>query len=587
MENSQRLNNSYAFEAEDMYDNDNIQSFRPEDDDNREKKGSKHSSAISEKMKINLKGKPKNSSPRTIEELLNEIKSSDVHAYCKDHSDEQLQFYSFTNDKPLCSECLLSGNYTGCEVLSLKKAVSRIKPKVEGLLEDVGNKVDQLEILEEKFESKNLGVDEFVAESKATITDQVNRLRSAITRKEKELLDSLDTIKNQKQKELESRYTAVVKTKKDMAQIREVLEGKAQDLKDIELCQYYSSKGDLIRNFIEDENTIAMKDLRQALQSNSLRDQVNFDEIQTTFDAALRQINKLVGLDLKTTTNTNISKLESTQNRKIRFSERDQDQDQAKVLENSSITLSKKNSVVFEDGGNSSQGYQQASSPFKNLKRDLEAISPMPVAVKESSSPTTATEETLRRLFERMEGVRRATPPKEPIVSTRFDVRSVSIPQLCSDNSVREKDPSIKLWNNYKDYEEQSRKKSQQSNTTSTKKLLEPEKIKLTPKSFIPEFESHKRSTTAERYSAARRDAFNPSIPFNGTGANNLKIMVQEESNRQLSSHWRSSSKQGRTRMEDMRSGSFTSKSFGGNSLSLNLQKLKREMGLHDLDGNN
>ena len=579
MEDSQKTNSSVVYtEDNEGFDNDNIQSFRPEEDSITR---TQNSGVRQNGIQLNLMQNRRQSVTVSISDLINDLKSNKIDIYCKDHPDEVLQYYSFTNEHALCSDCLLSGAYTGCEVLNLKKALGRIKSGCEGLLIDLETKTEQLTIWEERLGNKKHDFDRLLEDCKTVISDQMNRLRLAIDRKEKELIESVDSLLNQKG--ARSKYALAQNARKEIDEVRSALSTRISQLKDIDLSHFYAIKASIIRNVVDEEYNTAIKDLKQASESDILKEQVNLDENQQWISSALESINQLKGLDSKT---LRTERSNSLQQHKSRLVVKNQDLS----LENLAIPLMGKRSTISEEVKPSS--LSRGNSLFRGLSKEIEPISAssMNIATRESYTAESTTDETLKRLFHKIEQVKKTPQSKEPL-SSKKDFRSVSIPQVSFTDIHRPRDDPRHLWKNTKEATEDEHRRDLL--TTSKTNLTDLEKTKITPKSFIPEYNtSSKRSIAADKFSICRREPQTPTSHLNVSGASNksatltstknVRLLAQEETSRLSSTNvgWKASASLLRPR-PNVTSNSYVNKSFSGsNNLSLNLKRLSREIGL-------
>lgn len=535
-----------------------------------------------------------------------EIKTTNQGLNCQEHPDEAIQYYCFTNEKALCSDCLLSGKYNGCDVQSLKKAADKIKGKLGELLQEVSEKTPVFEQLEEKLSVKKDELDSFAINFKDEVSQKLNQLRAIIDEKERSLLENIDRIKDEKQTEVEGHQLRIQNCREDLSSIGGSLQNKINELADLELCQYYLTKAKPIKGLIN-ESSFKITEAKLVTQSGEAKDQFNLEEFQSGIQKATREVLALKGLEPKASRGGyrfSLGGLQSRNSQDFTIAE------QASEFEKMTPMLKPSNIVVNDKFNETVLSANQ--SPFKALRKDLELISPMSIAKPEDSTPISATDDALRKLLARVEKLResnqqnitnpinetvietrkeevRRTPIQSDLTSSRKELRVSSMSKISQFEPHKERDSVKKFWDNYKDLlEEQNRKKGYL--TSSTKKLGLGELEKNKPnvfKTFIPDFSSPKGSIMSDYSSPKKKDTFDTLHSNINTllSAKNLRNLVSDDqptrsSHKNLKYYFHKTSK---SRFEETGgSSSFansTSKSFAPHSLTYNLKKLRKEIG--------
>jgi B-box zinc finger/Putative zinc finger in N-recognin (UBR box) len=76
---------------------------------------------------------------------------------CREHPEEEVNYFCFdcqTTSGPICSECVIHGLHKGHNVSTLKKAYPQILAKIEELQIQLGTKVDELQLQNQRLESR-------------------------------------------------------------------------------------------------------------------------------------------------------------------------------------------------------------------------------------------------------------------------------------------------------------------------------------------------------------------------------------------------------------------------------------------------
>jgi len=76
---------------------------------------------------------------------------------CREHPEEEVSYFCFDCQAvsgPICSECVIHGLHKGHNVNTLKKAYPVILAKIEELQLSLGSKVDELQLQNQRLDSR-------------------------------------------------------------------------------------------------------------------------------------------------------------------------------------------------------------------------------------------------------------------------------------------------------------------------------------------------------------------------------------------------------------------------------------------------
>ena len=74
---------------------------------------------------------------------------------CRDHPEEEVNYFCFDClCSPICAECVVHGSHKNHEVQTLRKAYPQIVAKTEELALQLGTKVDELQLNQQKLEAR-------------------------------------------------------------------------------------------------------------------------------------------------------------------------------------------------------------------------------------------------------------------------------------------------------------------------------------------------------------------------------------------------------------------------------------------------
>ena len=148
-------------------------------------------------------------------ELLPQMSSrqywTDTQEYCETHPDEVLSYFCFNCEgKCICAECVIHGKHKSHEVMRIKKAYPVVRSELEDLLLQLSNKVDEVEMAEERLESRKKEIFEQTQTCKQQIQHSFEDLRARLDKRERELLLEADKVQEENLQEIESCSRALI-----------------------------------------------------------------------------------------------------------------------------------------------------------------------------------------------------------------------------------------------------------------------------------------------------------------------------------------------------------------------------------------
>ena len=97
---------------------------------------------------------------------------------CREHPEEEVQYYCFDcNVPPVCPECVIHGEHRGCNVQLIKKAYPAIVKTIDELQISIKSKVDELELQDQKIQSRKREVHEQQNTAKQYMANSFEELR--------------------------------------------------------------------------------------------------------------------------------------------------------------------------------------------------------------------------------------------------------------------------------------------------------------------------------------------------------------------------------------------------------------------------
>jgi hypothetical protein len=131
--------------------------------------------------------------------------SGELETYCSSHPDEEVKYFCFEClAAPVCSECVVHGIHKGHDVMHIKKAYPVVHDKLEGVVQGLMSRVEELQSTKTAIQARKAAV---VEQSEAAITQikgMLNELQQRLSKKEKEMELHIETAQNDCLKELET-----------------------------------------------------------------------------------------------------------------------------------------------------------------------------------------------------------------------------------------------------------------------------------------------------------------------------------------------------------------------------------------------
>lgn len=125
---------------------------------------------------------------------------------CPSHPDEEVRYFCFEClSPPVCSECVVHGIHKGHDVLHIKKAYPVVREKLDGVVQGLRGRVDELQNDKAALNARKAATLEQSEAGRAQIKALIDDLRLRLDKKEKEMNAQLETAEADCIKELESR----------------------------------------------------------------------------------------------------------------------------------------------------------------------------------------------------------------------------------------------------------------------------------------------------------------------------------------------------------------------------------------------
>jgi len=235
-------------------------------------------------------------SPRLKELLLNELRAPTTTFHCIQHHDEELQFYCIDDNRLLCTECVVTGNHTGHEVLNFKKATGQIMQRLDDLLRDMENRIILCDTWNKKVESRKEDMGEIISDYKNKIILSMNELHRKIEAKQENLLQEADQLYTIKMQEIEAVLQAINNRQDEIITIKETIQEKIKELEEPSICQYYSTRVNMIKGFINDEGSLQSL-IKPLTQDQEFEDGFSLDKFQNDLQLIMLQLRSLRGIE--------------------------------------------------------------------------------------------------------------------------------------------------------------------------------------------------------------------------------------------------------------------------------------------------
>jgi len=235
-------------------------------------------------------------SPRLKELLLNELKAPTTVFHCIQHHDEELQFYCIDDNRLLCTECVVTGNHTGHEVLNFKKATGQIMQRLDDLLQDMENRIMLCDAWNTKVESRKEDLGEIISDYKNKITLSMNELHRKIEAKQEKLLQEADQLHIIKMQEIGAALQAINNRQDEIITIKDTIQEKIKELEEPSICQYYSTRVNMIRGFINDEGSLQSL-IKPFTDDRDFEEGFSLDKFQDEIQLIMLQLRSLKGIE--------------------------------------------------------------------------------------------------------------------------------------------------------------------------------------------------------------------------------------------------------------------------------------------------
>jgi len=272
-----------------------------------EKKDTRGRSKSKESSKSKLgrpksKETPKKEEPKIqivpkIRGMLLEDEGQDLIKICKHKEpNEDYQFFSFTHDRLLASDDLVSGAYIGCDILNIKKASERIREKISNNISKAKARLENITSLMEKLKTHQDLIASVANDYKAQIKSSFGELRRLIDEKEKEILSEADLLVCKKRSELDNSNKELSNSKQEVDSIIKALTNHIQKLDDYALCKYFSYRSKHIGSLINDKD-VDLLNIKHTIETKALPDQLSITGFIKHFEILRTQLDSLPGID--------------------------------------------------------------------------------------------------------------------------------------------------------------------------------------------------------------------------------------------------------------------------------------------------
>lgn len=178
----------------------------------------------------------------------------EVPEKCEIHPTEDLQFFSFAFNQPLCSSCLLSGAHGESDTMSIKKASETLRHQVADLLIEMEGKLDIFELFVKKVQNRRQELKDIATGYKKEITSTVAQLVSKLHTKEKEMINQIEDIEKNKSAELNLAESKLKSHREEVDTKKKEIDTCLKSLTDLKFCNYFSKQNKILYNLLHDEN---------------------------------------------------------------------------------------------------------------------------------------------------------------------------------------------------------------------------------------------------------------------------------------------------------------------------------------------
>jgi len=174
--------------------------------------------------------------------------------------------------------------------MNFQRASGRIQRKVDELLCQMEAKTKGYELWEKKLETNKEDLEEIVFGYKQHIIGCMNELRQKIDLKQEELLKKAEEVQNAKFNELGTVRAEIGNLKKEIQDIRDIIQTQMKDLDEVSTCQYYALKEDLIKGFLEEQAKFSSAQLEELIEGKDIQQQISIENFNRDFEDILAKL---------------------------------------------------------------------------------------------------------------------------------------------------------------------------------------------------------------------------------------------------------------------------------------------------------
>ena len=130
---------------------------------------------------------------------------------CKEHNEDVCYFCFDCESRCICTECVVHGAHKSHDVLHIKKAYPLVTEKMNGLLNHVKEKIDDMNNLQNNIDVKKKEIAENTNTVKQQMANAFEEVRLRLVKKEKELMEKADIFLSEHIQEI-STYSRVLQS---------------------------------------------------------------------------------------------------------------------------------------------------------------------------------------------------------------------------------------------------------------------------------------------------------------------------------------------------------------------------------------
>jgi len=226
------------------------------------------------------------------------FKVTSEYERCEMHPGEELQFYSFVDNKALCSTCLLKGPYAGTETLNLRKASEILKHKITDLVIEMHGKIDLYDLYGKKLVNRKEELGNLTSGYKREVSATINQLIKKLQDKERELIEEVEAIEKEKIAELEAAGGKLEAHEKKVKSKKKELESCVKNLNDLDLCSYYSKQTKSIEECLLDDFNQELEEAKAKAEMNiNLERKINTEDFKQYFRSINQRLESISVLE--------------------------------------------------------------------------------------------------------------------------------------------------------------------------------------------------------------------------------------------------------------------------------------------------